>query len=336
MRVGGPRVKAIIIWSGSVATIPDGWQLCDGTGGTPDLRDRFVMGALWESYAIEAHAPWPNRDWGHYHTATSPVLLGDELSEHTHTATGPASTGGAINIVRDTLAPEGYTDAAADHSHGLSEIPEPMPLLADGSAHHHNLTGTLFQPTTNVVDIRPPFYALCYIQGSCYVSDVPLGGIIIWYGDAGEWTIAPTGFAFCDGNNGTPRINYQYVMGAGNLYPTGEEGGWENVDQDEYEHRHPDTEFLANEEDAHTHVHTGGDYCSEYLSTTTPVGHSYWLTTRGYQEYHEHRIDETMDPSSAGTAHRHKVYLPAHGTQLNDSDKLLPPTRVMFFLQRLT
>lgn len=35
----------IIIWSGSIATIPAGFVLCDGTSGTPDLRDKFVIGA---------------------------------------------------------------------------------------------------------------------------------------------------------------------------------------------------------------------------------------------------------------------------------------------------
>ena len=35
----------IVMWSGSVASIPAGWLLCNGTSGTPDLRDRFVVGA---------------------------------------------------------------------------------------------------------------------------------------------------------------------------------------------------------------------------------------------------------------------------------------------------
>lgn len=35
----------ILMWSGSIASVPDGWQFCDGTNGTPDLRDRFVAGA---------------------------------------------------------------------------------------------------------------------------------------------------------------------------------------------------------------------------------------------------------------------------------------------------
>ena len=35
----------IMLWQGSIVSIPDGWQLCDGTNGTPDLRNRFVIGA---------------------------------------------------------------------------------------------------------------------------------------------------------------------------------------------------------------------------------------------------------------------------------------------------
>lgn len=35
----------IVSWSGSIIAIPSGWTLCDGTNGTPDLRDRFVQGA---------------------------------------------------------------------------------------------------------------------------------------------------------------------------------------------------------------------------------------------------------------------------------------------------
>lgn len=35
----------ILIWSGAIVDIPAGWTLCDGTAGTPDLRDRFVVGA---------------------------------------------------------------------------------------------------------------------------------------------------------------------------------------------------------------------------------------------------------------------------------------------------
>jgi len=35
----------ILMWSGSIATIPSGWALCNGSSGTPDLRNRFIIGA---------------------------------------------------------------------------------------------------------------------------------------------------------------------------------------------------------------------------------------------------------------------------------------------------
>lgn len=43
--VGGAGGFLIAMWSGSVGSIPTGWQLCDGTNGTPNLRDRFIVGA---------------------------------------------------------------------------------------------------------------------------------------------------------------------------------------------------------------------------------------------------------------------------------------------------
>lgn len=35
----------IVLWYGSIASIPAGFRLCDGAGGSPDLRDRFIAGA---------------------------------------------------------------------------------------------------------------------------------------------------------------------------------------------------------------------------------------------------------------------------------------------------
>jgi hypothetical protein len=43
----------IILWRGSIASIPSGWALCDGNNGTPNLKDRFVVGA-GNSYAVGA------------------------------------------------------------------------------------------------------------------------------------------------------------------------------------------------------------------------------------------------------------------------------------------
>lgn len=46
-------IGAIILWAGSTSTIPSNWQLCNGSNGTPDLRNRFVIGA-GDSYGVGA------------------------------------------------------------------------------------------------------------------------------------------------------------------------------------------------------------------------------------------------------------------------------------------
>lgn len=56
----------IVLWSKTINLIPAGWQLCDGTNGTPDLRDRFVVGA-GSTYAVDATGGSVN----HSHTFTS-------------------------------------------------------------------------------------------------------------------------------------------------------------------------------------------------------------------------------------------------------------------------
>jgi hypothetical protein len=79
----------IIIWSGSTGSIPATWLLCDGTNGTPDLRDRFIVGA-GNTYAVNGTGGSANAVVvSHTHTAT----VTDP--GHFHTLTGPIKDGGA-------------------------------------------------------------------------------------------------------------------------------------------------------------------------------------------------------------------------------------------------
>jgi hypothetical protein len=66
----------ITMWSGSILTIPAGWVLCDGTNATPDLRNRFIVGA-GDDYSVadnggEAHSTLTTAELpGHTHTGTT-------------------------------------------------------------------------------------------------------------------------------------------------------------------------------------------------------------------------------------------------------------------------
>jgi hypothetical protein len=63
----------ILLWSGSLASIPSGWALCNGANGTPDLRNRFVVGA-GSTYAVNATGGSANSTLvDHTHSATSVV-----------------------------------------------------------------------------------------------------------------------------------------------------------------------------------------------------------------------------------------------------------------------
>ena len=53
-------IGTIVAYSGDVSYIPDGWRLCDGTGGTPDLRNQFLMGAGVNSKGDFVSAGLPN------------------------------------------------------------------------------------------------------------------------------------------------------------------------------------------------------------------------------------------------------------------------------------
>lgn len=60
----------IMLWSGSSATIPSGWTICDGTLSTPDLRDRFVVGA-GSSYAVGATGGATTINLAHVHSVSN-------------------------------------------------------------------------------------------------------------------------------------------------------------------------------------------------------------------------------------------------------------------------
>lgn len=72
----------ILMWSGSIATIPSGWLLCNGSNGTPDLRDRFVVGA-GSAYAVGATGG-----------ANTVTLSTANLPAHTHSISGSGTTSG--------------------------------------------------------------------------------------------------------------------------------------------------------------------------------------------------------------------------------------------------
>jgi hypothetical protein len=136
----------ILLWSGAIGSIPTGYYLCDGNNGTPDLRDRFLVGA-GNTYSV-------NQTGG---SADAIVV------SHTHTATSTSTV----------------TDPG--HNHTVSSASSP-PNNAGGNAVFGPVTATTSTATTGITVATsttnatsgtsgtganlPPYYALAYIMKS--------------------------------------------------------------------------------------------------------------------------------------------------------------------------
>ena len=184
----------ILMWSGSTDTIPAGWALCNGQDGTPDLTDRFILGA-GKTYqpgttggaatvtpsvaARSAHAGIAVQNaalsiWtgaaGTGIGIQGTTLDGNTLPSHAHTSIQPSEyrdngwgDSGNITFRGPTQKNGGYTGNSWAHAHGVSD---PGHAHAVGSSeHNHGVTdsGHTHALTAQAISTMPPYYALCLI-----------------------------------------------------------------------------------------------------------------------------------------------------------------------------
>jgi hypothetical protein len=102
---GGLPVGCIVLWSGTLGTIPGGWALCNGSNGTPDLRDRFIMGGggsmgtTLSTGGSNSTTGTTGLSGGHTPTglAAATILTAAMIPPHTHPVTDP----GHIHAIND-------------------------------------------------------------------------------------------------------------------------------------------------------------------------------------------------------------------------------------------
>ncbi len=153
----GIPIGFILLWSGSTGTIPTGYQICNGTNGTPDLRDRFVVGA-GNSYAVGgtggATSVTSGGGGAHTHGGTSGHTLSTgQLASHSHAI----QVGGA-----DDNNHTGNYDGPSDSDAGPRGYTRNTASTGNNESHSHGIpdSGT----HTHTVATLPPYYALAYIQ----------------------------------------------------------------------------------------------------------------------------------------------------------------------------
>ena len=137
----------IFLWSGSIGSIPAGYALCNGSNGTPDLRDRFVVGA-GSTYAVNATGGSADAVVvSHNHSATSTSVVTDP--GHFHNTYGQYGGGGNPGGSLNAQNPGGRNEPTTTATTGITVATTTSIANAGVSATNANL---------------PPYYALCYIM----------------------------------------------------------------------------------------------------------------------------------------------------------------------------
>ena len=149
---------AIMMWSGTVATIPTGWLLCDGQNDTPDLRNKFIIGA-GDTYAFGATGGSADAVVvGHDHNVTASSTSDSNVNDPGHTHTIPLTNSSAPSNGSGNLT-------------GNNDTPTSYPVESEIA--YTNITVTTTTSTT--VDVQPagesgtgknlpPYFSLAYIM----------------------------------------------------------------------------------------------------------------------------------------------------------------------------
>lgn len=247
---GGAKVDLTgIIAMFNTTSLPAGWNLCDGTNGTPDLRAKFIVGA-GNTYAVGATGgaetvtldttmmPAHNHNGSLSTLNTTHTHLAVSDGDHSHTSSagtaGHSHTDSAIGghtsvvnmadgadlaaFVRQTSSAN--TDAPAEANHPAvssnSSVTHTHSSNSDFHSHNVSLGNT---GSGGAHENRPPYYALVYAQAT---SQATVSSGIIGISEFSSLT----GWNECNGLNGTPDLRTRFIIGVdGTTYLLGGTGG---------------------------------------------------------------------------------------------------------------
>ena len=172
----GIPVGFIGLWSGDSEDIPDGWVLCDGANGTPDLRNRFVVcaGDDYDSHGTGGSNSYTpagtlesNGDHAHAGTAADHTLTIEQIPSHRHASGVCDSNTNFFN--RGSIAANPLPPSSIDAKSPSGTQEALGQLVGGGQPHGHTVeieeAGNHTHAFTGAgATIMPPYYALCYIM----------------------------------------------------------------------------------------------------------------------------------------------------------------------------
>ena len=181
-------VGGIIMWNGTIAEAEalTNWAICDGQNGTPDLRDKFVLGVGSSANASTASK-------GEVKTSNSMTLSEGQMPAHNHNITdnGHSHGNGTLAAATQSITgdvrriSEGFRNQGTcsgvftkeldgNNSVTGSSSNSPVAGFSMDASHGHSMTGSIASNTTGItsqtqgngdsIDLRSAYLALCYIM----------------------------------------------------------------------------------------------------------------------------------------------------------------------------
>ena len=147
----GVPIGGIIIWAGSLGSIPTGWSLCDGAGGTPDLSACFLMGV--DTDGLDDEDDVGDTGGCRWHGMTENNHPNHQDHKHTNANEATVQTIGAAftkNPATSVQKTTGLNAMELRHGGIVNSWPAQSP-----TAEEHAYADT---------DNRPPYYAVAFIQ----------------------------------------------------------------------------------------------------------------------------------------------------------------------------
>lgn len=148
-------IGSILAYAGLLADIPTGWAICDGTNGTPDLTDSFVMGG--------SHAQIGNTGGANSVTPSGSVSVNNhtlsqsQMPAHNHVSGGVQHTN--YYSLYGNYSP-GYVPRYLDGGGSTSSSESPYTsTVGSSAAHNHGASLSL-----NSQDNKPKYYKTAYIM----------------------------------------------------------------------------------------------------------------------------------------------------------------------------
>ena len=296
----GIPIGLIVMWAGSIEDLPTGWEICNGSNGTPDLRKKFIQGV--------PSGDDPGSSGGsltHNHTYTDIPSHSHSLSSegysHTHEYDMSVFYGTFLYPSAPVLRPSSTSTYSADvpHTHIMNEA-------------------GIAECTTQNSDHLPPYYKIAFIMNTGITDALPMGSIVMWGNLVAD---IPSGWDQCNGSYGTPDMLNRFPRGIA----TGEEPG---ITGGNVTHRHIYTEVPL-----HTH-NILNDLMSHDHVINFVTGLTGLITDPGGIEIYQSSILRLPQTTTSSVFHSHIVSPTGSLTCYTEYESNFPPFIELIYMQK--